>query len=63
MLVDHAKKAEVERILKMQKMKNSIETDQDFNSRDEEMSAYSKSIIGRKSKVSAVSKTNTNIIE
>ena len=41
----------------------SIETDQDFNCRDDETSQYSKSIIGRKSKVSQFSKANTNQIE
>jgi len=34
--------------------KNSIETDQDFNNRDEDMSQYSKSIYARKSKASNI---------
>ena len=54
-----------ERVLKITKAKQSIETDQDFNNRDEEMSQYSKSMYGRKSKVSQgtkYSKANTNHI-
>ena len=56
-----------ERILKVGKAKQSIETDQDFNNREEEMSQYSKSMYGRKSKVSQVSvskysRANTNHI-
>jgi len=52
--------------MKLQKMHRSIETEeQDFNCRDDETSQYSKSIMGRKSKVSAsqFSKANTNVIE
>jgi hypothetical protein len=39
-------------ILQVSKIKQSIETDNDFNNRDEDMTQYSKSIHGRKSKVS-----------
>ena len=57
-----------ERALQVGRIKQSIETDQDFNNRDEEMqmSQYSKSMYGRKSKgshQSKVSRANTNQIE
>jgi len=57
-----------ERALHVGRIKQSIETDQDLNNRDEQMqlSQYSKSMYGRKSKgshQSKVSRANTHQIE
>jgi hypothetical protein len=48
-------------MIKVHKMHQSIETDrEDFNNRDEDhMTAYSKSLMGRKSKVTEASLANT----